>query len=185
MLSGPSELALRIAIQVTPDEILQDGNSQASLHIDVSSADGRPSRGTALRVETTFKGVTQDFGTLSAKTVVTGDDGRARVVYTSPARPSQPVDDFNVVTFAVTPIGTDFRGEVPRTAQLRLLPPGLVLPPNVAPVPAFTLTPSAPTVLSNVVFDASATTRTTVRPAGRAVRIRGTSATVRPASASS
>ena len=67
-------------------------------------------------------------------------------------------DDFNVVTFAVTPIGTDFRGEIARTAQLRLLPPGLVLPPNVAPVPDFTLTPSAPTVLTNVVFDASPTT---------------------------
>lgn len=158
MLSGPSELALRIALQVTPDEILQDGNSQASLIIDVSSVDGRPLRGTALRVDTTFQGVIQDFGTLSAKTAVTGDDGRARVVYTSPARPAQPVDDFNVVTFEVTPIGTDFRGEIPRSAQLRLLPPGLVLPPNVAPVPDFSLTPSAPTVLTNVVFDASATT---------------------------
>ena len=42
MLSGPSELALRIAMQVTPDEILQDGTSQASLNIDVASVDGRP-----------------------------------------------------------------------------------------------------------------------------------------------
>ena len=51
----------------------------------------RPSmRGTALRVQTTVEGVTQDFGTLSAKTVVTGDDGRARVIYTAPARPRSP-----------------------------------------------------------------------------------------------
>ena len=112
VLSGPSELALRIAMQVTPDEILQDGTSQASLIIDVASVDGRPSRGHGAAHRHTFEGVIQDFGTLSAKTVVTGEDGRARVVYTAPARPAQPVDDFNVVTFQVTPIGTDFRGEV-------------------------------------------------------------------------
>jgi PKD repeat protein len=157
-LSGPSELALRIAMQVTPDEILQDGSSQASLLIEAASPDGRPARGMALRIATSFEGIIQDFGTLSAKTVVTGEDGRARVVYTAPPRPAQPVDDFNVVTFQVTPIGTDFRGEVPRTAQLRLLPPGGVLPPNVPPVPDFSFTPSTPSVLTNVVFDASATT---------------------------
>jgi PKD repeat protein len=157
-LSGPSELALRIAIQVTPDEILQDGSSQATLQIEAANFDGRPARATSLRIATTFEGVIQDFGTLSAKTVVTGDDGRARVVYTAPPRPVQPVDDFNVVTFQVTPIGTDFNGEVPRTAQLRLLPPGAVLPPNVPPVPDFSFTPTSPTVLTNVVFDASATT---------------------------
>jgi hypothetical protein len=55
LLSGPSELALRIAIQVTPDEILQDANSQASILIDVSGVDGRPMRGTALRVETSSR----------------------------------------------------------------------------------------------------------------------------------
>jgi hypothetical protein len=77
--------------------------------------------------------VIQDFGTLSAKTVVHRRRwSRARRLYVAGAADA-PVDDFNVVTFAVTPIGTDFRGEIARTAQLRLLPPGLVLPPNVAP----------------------------------------------------
>ena len=160
VLSGPSELALRIAMQVTPDEILQDGTSQATLTIDAASFDGRPARGLALRIDTTFDDIIQDFGTLSAKTVVTGDDGRARVVYTAPPRPATPVDEFNVVTFSATPIGNDFRGEERRTAQLRLLPPGVVrppLPPNQTPVPSFTFAPGRPAILTSVVFDASAT----------------------------
>ena len=78
MLSGPSELALRVAMQITPDQILQDGSSQATLSIEAASFDGRPARGVALRIDTTFDGIIQDFGTLSAKTVITGDDGRAR-----------------------------------------------------------------------------------------------------------
>lgn len=160
MLSGPSELALRLALQVTPDSILQDGSSQATLLIDAAGPDGRPMRNLSLRVATTFEGIVQDFGTLSAKTVVTGDDGRARVVYTAPGRPAQPTDDFNLVTFEVTPIGTDFRGEIPRTVQLRLLPPGVVrppAPPNQSPVPQFTFAPTAPAILNTVVFDASGT----------------------------
>jgi PKD repeat protein len=160
MLSGPSELALRIALQVTPDAILQDGSSQATLMIDASGADGRPMRNLSLRVATTFEGIVQDFGILSTKSVVTGDDGRARIVYTAPARPAQPTDDFNLVTFEVTPVGTDFRGEIPRTVQLRLLPPGVVrppTPPNQSPVPQFSFSPTAPAILTSVVFDASGT----------------------------
>src|SRR5262245_832976 len=159
-LSGPSELALRIALQISPDEILQDGRSQATLQIEASTFDGRPARNTSLRIDTTFQGIIQDFGTLSAKTVTTGDDGRARSVYTAPARPAEPVDDFNTVVFEVTPIGNDFRGQVPRTVQLRLLPPGVVQPPrppNTAPAPDFSFAPTNPSILSNVVFDASAT----------------------------
>lgn len=158
-LAGPSELALRVALQAIPDSILQDGFSQAVIQIEASSFDGRPVRGLALRIETFFNDSPQDFGTLSAKTIVTGDDGRARVTYTAPPRPADPVDTFNVVTFRVEPIGSDYRGEVPRTVDLRLVPPGVIQPPNPGvPVPRFTFSPAAPAILTNVVFDASATT---------------------------
>lgn len=160
-LAGPSELALRVALQAIPDSILQDGLSQAVIQIEASGADGRPARGLSLRVQTIFDGIPQDFGLLSAKTVVTGDDGRARVTYTAPPRPAQPVDTFNVVTFSVEPIGTDYRGEIPRTVDLRLIVPGVIqppTPPNDAPVPKFSLSPEQPAVLTNVVFDASETT---------------------------
>ena len=158
-LAGPSELALRVALQVTPDAILQDGVSQATISIEAASFDGRPARALTLRVETLFDGILQDFGTLSAKSITTGDDGRARVTYTAPPRPAQPVEQFNVVTFSVTPIGTDFTGEQPRTVSLRLLAPGILVPPNPgAPVPLFTFSPTSPAILTNIVFDASTTT---------------------------
>jgi PKD repeat protein len=157
-LSGPSELGLRIALQVTPDSILQDGASQTSLQIEATGPDGRPVRGLTMRVEVLFEGIVQDFGTLSAKTVVTGEDGRARVIYTAPPRPSSGADEANVITFQVTPIGSDFTGEVPRTASLRLVTPGVLGPPNAAPVALFTFGPDNPTVATTLVFDASTST---------------------------
>ncbi len=157
-LMGPSELALRIALQALPDSILQDGFSQTVINIDASGVDGRPVRGLPLRVEIIFQGETQDFGTLSAKTVVTGDDGRARVIYTAPPRPAEPVDFFTTVTIFVTPIGNDHRGEIQRTVDIRLVPPGVILPPNSAPTAQFTFQPLNPLAFDTVTFDASAST---------------------------
>jgi PKD repeat protein len=157
-LTGPSELALRIKLDASPDSILQDGLSQSSIQIEAINGDGRPARGLPLRMDVVFDGTIQDFGTLSSKTVVTGDDGRARVTYTAPPRSSQSTDPFNVITIRATPIGTDFRGEIARTVDVRLIPPGVILPPNAAPQALFTFTPSAPDVLTNVVFDASTST---------------------------
>lgn len=157
-LAGPSELGLRLNPQITPDSILQDGASQASLTIDASNYNGQPARGVSLRVETMVDGALMDYGTLSAKTIVTGDDGKARLVYTAPPRPSQPVDQFNVVTFRVYPMGGDFTGETARTVTLRLVTPGVILPPNpTAPEPRFTYAPSAPAIDQSIVFDASQT----------------------------
>jgi PKD repeat protein len=158
-LAGPSELALRVALQAIPDSILQDGVSQAAIQIEATSFDGRAARGLGLRIQTLIDGVPQDFGTLSTKTVTTGDDGRARVTYTAPPRPTQSGGDGIVVTFAVEPIGSDYRGEVARTVDLRLVTPGLIQPPNPgAPIVNFTFTPEAPAILTTVVFDGSSTT---------------------------
>jgi PKD repeat protein len=157
-MTGPSELALRVALRLVPDSILQDGASQAALSIEAAGVDGRPVRGLPLRVATLFDGVIQDFGTLSAKTVVTGEDGRARVVYTAPPRPAEPVEQGNIVGLLVEPIGNDYTGEIQRSVTLRLVTPGVLLPPNAAPEPEFTYSPSAPLPLADVVFDASLTT---------------------------
>ncbi len=156
--TGPSELALRVGLQAVPDSILQDGSSQAMIQIAATGADNQPVRSLALRVDVVFEGTVQDFGTLSAKTVLTDNDGRARLTYTAPPRPSQPVEPFNIVTISVTPVGTDFRGETARTVDLRLIAPGVILPPNSPPVAQFSFTPTAPQAMTSVVFDASAST---------------------------
>lgn len=152
-LTGPSEMSLSLRLQVSPDSILADGGSQAVINIEATGPDGRPVRGLTLRVEQVEGGVAYDFGTLSAKSVVTGDDGRTRVIFTSPRLTSEAL-----VTFFVTPVGTDFRGEIARTVDLRLVPPGIILPPNQPPVAQFTASPAAPQVLQTVSFDASAST---------------------------
>ena len=77
-LAGPSEFALALHLQAVPDAILQDGYSQSAITIEALGPDGRPVRALAVRLDVVVDGTVVDFGTLSAKTVVTGDDGRAR-----------------------------------------------------------------------------------------------------------
>ena len=49
----------------------------------------------------------------------------------------------------------DFRGEMPRQIDIRLLPQGIILPSNPNLVAAFTFTPAAPRILDTVTFDAT------------------------------
>src|SRR5262245_27771611 len=156
-LQGPSELALRLNLTAIPDAILQDGGSQSTLTISAAGPDGRPVANLAVRVDMMVDGTVQDFGTLSSKSAVTGGDGIARVTYTAPPRPLQSTGIGSVVTLLVTPIGNDFRGQVPRQVDIRLVPPGVILPPNGAPTPAFTISPNPPNLFGSTIFDASGT----------------------------
>ena len=153
LMTGPSELALRVSLQAIPDSIVHDGASQAAIQIDASGPDGRPMRALPLRLEILLGASLVDYGLLSAKTVVTGDDGRARAVYTAPPRPAEPVDPETVVTIRATPIGTDYRGEVGRTVDLRLVTPGVILPP---PTAAFVFSPTNPVAGQMIFFSAEA-----------------------------
>jgi PKD repeat protein len=157
-LTGPSEFALRLALQSVPDSIYQDGAAQASIQIEATGPDGRAVRALPLRIETEVGGLLQDYGMLSARTVVTGEDGVARIVYTAPPRPAESVGQVVVVTFVVTPITNDFQGVEPRRVDLRLVPPGVILPPNSPPRAAFTVSPEDPLPLQDVSFDASGST---------------------------
>lgn len=156
-LAGPSELALSLSLQAVPDSIIQDGVSQSAITIDARGPNGQPARNVSLRLEMMVDGTVADFGTLSARTVVTGDDGRARVTYTSPPRPSVSTGEGSLVTFLVTPIGGDYRGEVPRQVDLRLLPPGVIIGPSRIEA-KFVFSPTAVAAFQTVLFDASTTT---------------------------
>lgn len=156
-LAGPSELALSLNVQAVPDSLYQDGVSQSAITIEARGPNSQPARGVSLRVEMAVDGVLADFGTLSARTVVTGDDGRARVTYTAPPRPATSTGEGSLVTFLVTPIGGDHRGEVPRQVDIRVLPPGTIIGPNRID-PKFVFSPTAVSAYQNVLFDASTTT---------------------------
>lgn len=157
-LAGPSEFALSINMQVSPDSIPQDGATQSSITIEARDPNSQPVRGLSLRVEMYVDGVGADFGTLSSRTVVTGDDGRAHFTYTPPAAPIESVGPGHLITFAVTPVGSDYRSAQARTVDLRLFPPGVIQPPAGDIVPAFIFSPTTVTTFQRVTFDASATT---------------------------
>jgi PKD repeat protein len=153
-LGGPSEFGQSVSVSVNPDSLPQDGASQSFVTVTVRDADAQPMRGVTLRVETRVNGVPLDFGRLSARSIVTGSDGRATLVYTAPAAPATPVDTFTIVDVTVTPSGSDFNNANSRSAAIRLTPPNDVFPPSDLRA-AFTANPAGPEVGQTVLFDAS------------------------------
>jgi PKD repeat protein len=162
-LSGPSEYATSIAISTAPDILTQDGASQSLITITARDTNSAPIRNLSMRADITVGGVHADFGSLSARNLLTGSDGRATVVYTAPAAPSVAVDNGTVVDIVITPVGTDYANTTSRTASIRLVPPGSVAPPDGLK-PNFTFTPSAPVDSQTVLFDASGSTSAAGNP---------------------
>jgi chitodextrinase len=154
-LTGPSELGTAISVTVAPDVLTQDGGSQSLVTVSAYDKNGKPLRNLSLRSEINFGGTPVDFGTLSARSIVTGVDGRATLVYTAPAAPAGPSVDTNTsVIISVTPLGTDYSNQMARMATIRLVPAGIVVPADGLQ-PKFAFAPTAPADHENVFFDAS------------------------------
>jgi PKD repeat protein len=161
-LTGPSELALSVSVTATPDAISQDGGSQSSIKVTAKQADGRAVAAQPFRVDMQVNGVMQDFGTLSARTIVTGTDGVASVVYTAPPTPVGPSLGGTCaglpgtcVTIVAAPTGTNFATVNPQSVTLRLVPPGVILPPADTPTPKFSVTPTPVQINIPATFDGS------------------------------
>jgi PKD repeat protein len=150
--SGPSELSLSLNATATPDRLPQDGASQSQIIVFARDGSARPVTNLSVRADIVVGGAMQDFGSLSARTLVTGADGRAAVTYTAPAPVFGTVGE--LITIRFVPIGTDANAAIPRTVDIQLVPPGGVSP-NAPGVPDFTMTPETPVQLDVVVFDAS------------------------------
>lgn len=86
--SGPSTSAVSLTITATPDTLPQNGTAQATLRVKAFNAGGQPLASLPIRLDLQLNGVTQDFGTLSARNLVTGADGTASAIYTAPAGPN-------------------------------------------------------------------------------------------------
>ena len=115
-LTGPSGLAL-IAHRQRHPRRHQPGRRLAVVdqgHGDRSRRHGR-CPGVPLRLDMVVGGVAQDYGTLSARSIVTDSDGVATAVYTAPPSPASGVFGTcaglpgNCVTIVATPTGTEFR----------------------------------------------------------------------------
>lgn len=159
-LTGPSELGTSIIIAVSPDVIAQDGASQSLVTITARDNNGQPLRNLPLRAEIAVQGVTVDFGTLSARNLVTDANGRATLTFTAPAAPAGPAPATDV-QIVVTPTGTNFDNAVSRFVTVRVVPQGTTVPPRGSVTPKFTVTPAGPADNEPALFDASASTSTT------------------------
>jgi PKD repeat protein len=157
-LQGPSTLALSLTILANPDVLSQDGASQSQILVQARDANGQPAANIPFRAEISVGGTRVDYGTLSARTLVTGSDGRATLTYTAPPAPLVSVDTNTEVYVLVTPSGTDYGSAESRYVTIRLVPPGVINAPVADPVPGFTFSPATPTAFTNVVFDASEST---------------------------
>src|SRR5687767_3237517 len=87
-LTGPSEHFQSITVSVTPDVLSQDGGSQSVITMIARGPNGESLRNVSMRVEIHVNGTPVDFGSLSARNVVTNSEGRATAVYTAPSAPS-------------------------------------------------------------------------------------------------
>ena len=153
--TGPSEMSLSLTITATPDVIFQDGGSQSLITIVARDANGQPVPGVILMAQTSVNGTLVDYGTLSAKSLVTDGQGRATVIYTSPSPPPATATSDTIVRIVVTPVGGNYDNTFSREVSIRLSRPGVINPPNGAPVASFFFAPVAPSVGTEVLFDAS------------------------------
>ena len=153
-LTGPSEFGTSVTLLASPDVLTQDGASQSLITIIALDANGKPKPDLQLTTEIRFGGEVMDFGWLSARTVRTNASGKATLAYTAPAS----VGAEALVEIVATPIGTNAaNNQVGRTVSIRLVPPGIRLPPlNITP--SFAFSPTNPSQGQAVVFDAQDST---------------------------
>lgn len=161
-LAGPSEFGTAITLAASPDLLQTDGGSQSRVTITVRDSNGQPLPNASLRTETRLDGVTADFGTLSARNVVTDANGQATLVYTAP-NIGGGEDLGLMVDIVATPVGTNAGNTLPRHTSIRLVPVGFVVPPSGL-VPAFTFSPEGAADHENVVFNASTSKSTGLSP---------------------
>lgn len=150
-LTGPSEFGTSFTVQITPDVLQLDGSSQARVTVTAYNEVGQPKRDVPLMAEILVNGQVVDFGTLSARNIVTGSDGRAVLTYTAPAVNAEAEA---IVDIAVTRIGDNFLNATGTLASIRLVPTGIRIPPSNL-VPRFTFSPTSPLQSQQVLFDAS------------------------------
>jgi PKD repeat protein len=168
-LMGPSEHALSVAISATPDSIGHDGYSQSSIVVTARDHNGEGIPGVTFRLDMSVDGVPADYGRLSARSIVTGNDGRALAVYTAPPAPPPTADSgycspapFSqvlpgpCVNVTATPVGSNFETGSGQSVKIHLVPQGVILPPAETPVAEFVFSPAAPVMAQSVVFDATA-----------------------------
>ena len=151
-LAGPSEMALSLGITANPDVLSLDGASQTLITVEARDQNGQLVPNVPLRLEILADGQPIDFGSLSARTIVTGSNGRANFTYTAPSFVDGTIPNLQV---SVTPTGTDSSNHLRRVVSVRLVPPGSI---GSSPTARFVVVPENPAAFTDVRFDGSTST---------------------------
>ena len=150
---GPSELALSLTLSASPDVLALDGASQSLVTILARDGAGQVVANVTVRLQIRFGGTLQDVGELSARTLVTGQNGEALATYTAPLSLSG-VDSEAQVEILATPVGDNYASAVPRTLRIRLVPIGTVIPPATFTAD-FQFSPASPEEFEEVLFQST------------------------------
>ena len=153
--AGPSGYALSLDATASPDRLAQNGASQSVITVLARNAASQPVAGLSIRAELFVDGVRQDFGTLSSRSASTGSDGRAVFGYFAPPPDPPATESDHLVTIGLTPAGRDAATATERCVAIKLIRPGIVLPPNRTPTPDFFFSPLQPHENETVLFDGS------------------------------
>jgi PKD repeat protein len=151
-LAGPSEMSLSLVLSANPDVLSLDGSSQTLVTIEARDTNGQLVPNVPLRVQILADGQVTDFGSISARTLVTGSNGRATFTYTAPSFIGGAIPRLQL---SVTPTGTDASAHLDRVVTVQLVQPGSI---GAGPTAAFTFIPSAPAAFTDVRFDGSTST---------------------------
>jgi PKD repeat protein len=150
LLAGPSEMSLSLAITANPDVLSLDGSSQTLVTVDARDSNGQPAANVPLRVEIIANRQNIDFGSISARTLVTGSNGKVSFTYTAPRVVTGTIPE---VQIGVTPTGSDASSHIRRVIEVRLVAPGVI---TASPLASFSFLPVNPAAFSDVRFDGSA-----------------------------
>jgi PKD repeat protein len=162
--TGPSGYAQSLTLTATPDSITQDGFSQSAVVITALNVNGQADANRQLQLTVYVDGSPVSFGTLSAYTVFTGSDGKARAQYTAPtSSPFIAGGPGRTVTIYATPIGSNRATAMSQGVTLLVTPPPAKPVELGAPSAFVTFTPAVPKVGDVVSFDASESEATSGR----------------------
>jgi len=150
--AGPSGFGLSLAMTATPDLLQRDGRTTSVVTISANDAAQRPVANLGLHLDLQVDGLPGGLGTLSQRDIVTGSDGRASVIYTTPLRaPDGQVDDATVQILA-TPVGTNASNTTGTKVLVQLKSPDQA----GGPTASFVYSPVEPAAGARIFFDARA-----------------------------
>jgi len=158
--SGPAEAALSLKMLATPDTLVQDGIQSARVSVTAFDPNGQLIA-VSVRLDIVANGVVQDFGTISAHSLVTKTDASnpAFVTYTPPQSAAGPRNQVFVLGKIIDSSATSTNSQ---QVAINISPITVQAPTggstaSTAPPPTakFTISPSSPGLNQDVFFNAS------------------------------